>query len=420
MNRDYTESIILKICNKPRTIDYISQHLDGVDPILALQFLNELEKENKLRCQGELWLLEENAKIEISEFLNPEPQLYLKKYMGDFFEFFKKPHPLDFEWRNSKNSVNYLEDLVLESNSISDNVLILGMPTLFASLSKRDLAQQITIVERNKGIIDQLKELAHNKTKVIEEDIFLLDPETVGKYTTVVMDPPWYVEHFYQFIWVASRCLRLGGRLIISIPPMNTRPGIDVERIDWFRFCQSQGLCLENLFAKKLHYLMPFFEWNAIRSAGSSASPFWRNGDLAIFKKLNDIYVDRPKYTEESSRWKEIELKTIRIRVKIEDLPISQPFEIIPLTKTGILPSVSSRNPLRANANIWTSGNRIYKTSNPKKFYTFLQFIKDGIQDESSEFGQVSRLIDVISTQENEEYNNYLEWLYHAMEIETN
>ena len=73
--------------------------------------------------------------------------------MGDF-DVFKKPHPLDFEWRNTKRSTNYLADIILQSTPPSDSILIFGMPTLFANFCARDLPRKITIIERNQAVID--------------------------------------------------------------------------------------------------------------------------------------------------------------------------------------------------------------------------------------------------------------------------
>lgn len=421
MNKEYTEHLILNICTQPRSLDYITHRLNGVDPVSAYALLNDLETRNLVRKNGDLWLVEEKARREVADILNPDPQLYLKKYMGDF-DVFKKPHPLDFEWRNTKKSVDYLADIVLQSDQIKNDILTLGMPTLFANLCKRDVAQNVTIVERNKGVINTLREISHESCKVIDADIFKVDPEAVGMYSTVVMDPPWYTEHFQQFIWLAARSLKLGGRLIISIPPMNTRPNIDKERIDWFDFCQKQGLCLENLFAGKLEYAMPFFEWNANRGAGVSVSPFWRKGDVAIFQKLHTKYVDRPDYTEVSDDWHEVEIDNCRIRVKIdthEAIESSDPLQITPLVQGHILPTVSSREPIRKRANIWTSGNRIFETNDPKKFYMFLKCYEENIQDNSEDATTIFDFIKLISSFETQEYNDYLAWFYFEMERNT-
>lgn len=422
MNRDYTKQLIRRLCQQPRSLNYICQNLNGVDPVTALEFLKELESKGIVRQgEGQLWLNEEIARKKIGDILDPHAQVYVQKYMGDF-DFFKKPHPLDFEWRNSKRSVDFLTELVLQDKHLDDDILVLGMPTLFANLCRRDLSKKITIVERNKAVVGNLKELSHHDCNVVEGDIFKIDPESLGMYATVVMDPPWYEPHFYQFIWLASRCLKLGGRLIISIPPFNTRPGVDKERIKWLRFCQEQGLCLESLTPKRLEYAMPFFEWNATRMAEALTSPFWRHGDLAIFQKLEHDFVQRPVHEEENEEWREIEVKSCRVRIKIaasEAEDIDEPLELEYLIGSQILPSVSRRDPRRKRANVWTSGNRILYTNNPRKLYTYFQYFKEEIPDNSPDALKAFEFIKVISDFEYDEYNQYLEWLYHEMERET-
>jgi hypothetical protein len=424
VNTDYTENLIAKLCSQPRSLDFITMHLRGVDPMTALKFLKEMEKKEVIRYDqiNDLWLLEKIARKPIGDLLNPNPELYLKKYMADF-DFFKKPHPLDFEWRNTKKSVNYLSDLVTNESAVDDNILILGMPTLFASLCRKDIPQQVTILERNKGVLESLKELSHKSCLVQEADVFKFDPSTLGTFSTVVMDPPWYEPHFFQFIWVASRCLRVGGRLIISIPPINTRPGIGAERVKWLNFAEKQGLCLYNLYSEKLEYAMPFFEWNSARIAGVDVNPFWRRGDVAIFQKLEHSIIERPDYTEQESGWREIDIEGCRFRVKVDgtdDENISDTVEFQELVPNQILNTVSSREPIRAQANIWTSGNRIFKTNKPRSVFQVLQLAKESIEVKTSEEIAIFDFIKVISRFEHEEYNQYLEWFYQYLESETN
>ena len=420
MTDNYTKHLILKHCTQPRSLEYLSKRLNGADPVTIKKHCQELEMQDALRQQDDLWLVEGNAQTNISELLNPHAQLYLKKFMGDF-DTLKKPHPLDFEWRNTKESVNYLTDLLLKFNNPDDRILILGMPTLFASICKRDIPNQVTIVERNAAVTDTLKELSHKNCKVIVKDIFTASPDSIGLYKTVVMDPPWYEPHFFQFIWLASQCLQLGGKLIISIPPINTRPGIGKQRIDWFAFCQNQGLCLESLFPSRLEYAMPFFEWNAFRVSGVSLSPFWRKGDVAIFEKMEMSSLDRPIHEQEAVLWHEIEIATCRVRIKLqEDISDDEgDIEIRNLVPRDILGTVSNRDPIRQEANIWTSGNRIFKTNQPRKLFTFLRDYKEGLVDKTEVRKTMFEFIELISGFETNEYNDYLEWLYYEMERES-
>lgn len=418
MNKEYTKKIIIKLCCQPRSLAFIIRHLKGVDPITAFAFLKELEEENIIRSQDEFWLIEQDAQKEISNFLNPDTQVYLKKYMGDF-DFFKKPHPLDFEWRNTKRSVNYLTRLILKELHTSDEILILGMPTLFANMCNADIPQKFTIVEKNKAVTHTLKGLAQSNAKVIEADLFEIDPDQIGSFSTVVMDPPWYEPHFQQFVWIANRCLQLGGRLIISIPPINTRPGIDEERIKWFSYCQKQGLCIENLLAGELEYATPFFEWNASRQSGAETTPIWRKGDLAIFQKLLVAQIERPNHRSVQTEWTEVEINSCRIRIKInndETSNLEETLEFKDLVPGQILPTVSSRDIRRDHANIWTSGNRIFFTNNPRKFYGYLQDYKESFPSNSKECELAFDFIKFICETENIEHNNYLEWIYYDME----
>jgi hypothetical protein len=424
MNQAFVENGILRLCIQPRTFEFISKRLHGLDPIKVNEALTSLVAEKKLIKKEDLWVINEKIKDTALTlgFEIPDPQLYLKKYMGHF-DFLKMPHPLDYEWRNSTSSLNYLTDQILQTNTLNDSVLILGMPTLFANVCIRDIPQKVSLVERNKPIVKALKKLAGEKNRfnVIEADVFKTDPAKVGKYHSVFMDPPWYSEHFYQFIWLAARCIEVGGFLTISIPPLNTRPGIDKERIDWFSFCQQQGLCLENLYAQKLEYAMPFFEFNAFRSAGiQNILPFWRKGDVAIFRKINDHKVDRPDFEEATPNWQEREIDTVRIRVKVDNKANKNEKLVIEhLVKSDILPTVSTRDDRRKVANVWTSGNRIFHVTNTDLFLKTLDEIIESKRKFTAEKKNVSDLVTLITGFEKKEYNNYLDWLYHEMERQT-
>ncbi len=421
MHSEYIDSLILRLCNQPRTFEYISKSLNGLDPIQLEEAIGKLEKNAKLHKRGDLWTVKENPNSQKLNLRSDDPQLYLKKYMG-YFEFLKMPHPLDFEWRNSTASLNYLINEVQEMNSVSDKILFLGMPTLFATACIKDIPQKVTLVERNKPIVKGLRKLNSDKERfqIIEANIFEVDPASIGKYYCIIMDPPWYSPHFYQFMWLASQCVEVGGVVGISLPPINTRPDIDKERIEWFSFCQKHGLCLENLYAQKLHYAMPFFEFNAFRAAGiKDILPFWRKGDLALFRKVHTDFYERPKLDEERSDWEEREIDTVRIRVKIEKVEEkTNDLEISHLIKGDILPTVSTRDKRRDKANVWTSGNRTFNVNNTSKFIELLDDLKNG-KPKDKDLKLVGDFVSAIAEFEKKEYNDYLDWLYHEMERHT-
>lgn len=420
MNVTFIENKILRLCARPRSFEYISSNIDGLEPTELIKILEKLKQQKKIQKKEDFWNTSEKVQKKIINVTPSNASLYLKKHMG-YFDFLKIPHPLDFEWRNSTSSLNHLINLYSKLNNSTDKILLLGMPTLFATASLRDSANDITLVERNEPIIKGLKKLKYNKKrfKILNANIFKINPIEIGKYNCVIMDPPWYSLYFVQFIWLASQCVKIGGTVIISLPPINTRPSIETERMEWFKFCQQQGLILENFHAQVFQYVMPFFEFNAFRAAGvEDILPNWRKGDLAIFRKVEDKKSKRPTLKENLPNWVEKEINSVRFRVKLNNSKkIIKELTIKHLISGDILPTVSSREPLRNIANVWTSGNRIYMVSDPNHFFKILKNYEQ-LPPKTTKNKNIVDFINTISSFEEKEYNNYLNWLYYELERE--
>ncbi|RZJ51493.1 MAG: class I SAM-dependent methyltransferase [Flavobacterium sp.] len=417
MEFNYIESLVLRLCKQPRSFEYLSMNAQSYDPTDLYKTLKVLEKKNFITNFDGLWCLK-NHDPNSTIINNADAKAkFFNEHIG-FFALFEKPHPLDFEWRNSVGSLDFLVKHIECSTFDNDRILLLGFPTLFAATSLKEMSQHITLVDKNQPVIKDLEKLiSKDNFNIVEADIFKVDPDLLGKYQMVILDPPWYSPHFYDFIWLAAKCVEIGGSISISIPPINARPSIPQERIQWFSFCQENGLCLENLYSQKLSYAMPFFEFNAFRIAGvKDVLPFWRKGDLAIFKKTENIETLRPLVNDVIEEWIEIQIDTVRFRIKMDKTTGTKlPLQIHSIVDTEILPSISARDIRRNEANVWTSGNRIYKVQNSAKFVTLLEHIKSKKFEKIQE-KDVAKQIELIIKFEKEEYNNYLDWLYHEME----
>lgn len=421
MNKVFIESKIIRLCSQPRTFNFLCMKMDGLDPVRLKIALKELVDARRIQQKQDLWVKREAPNNPTLDFIAPDPHLYLKKYMG-YFDFLKTPHPLDFEWRNSTASLTYLTNLIQQLNSINDSILYLGMPTLFATAYHKDIPHKVTLVERNKPIVQALSTLTKNEErfKILETDIFKVDPKKINSHHCVIMDPPWYSPFFEQFMWLAAQTVEVGGIVGISMPSLNTKDDILDQRMDWFKFCHSLGLCLEELRPQQLHYAMPFFEFNALRAAEVEGfPPFWRKGDLAIFRKICDRKFDRPPLPSADPVWDEIEIETVRIRVKRDDNKTNSPIKIQHILKGNILPTVSRSDERRKEANVWTSGNRIYKVNDSSAFFQLLTEVKDGKKYHNKNELIVSDFVEQITSLEMSEYNDYLDWLYHEMERQT-
>lgn len=423
MYEEYLEKRILRICNQPRTFEYISKNLSGLDPSLINPILQQLNDKGVIVLMEGYWVIKEVSTNKNLELYPDDEKIFLQKYMG-YFDFLKTPHPLDFEWRNSTKSLHRLLNRLLQINNPHDKILLLGMPTLFATAIQKDIPNKINLIERNKPIVQSLTKQITDKNRhnIYEVDIFKVDPDLIPNHFCVVMDPPWYTEHFKQFMWLAANRTELGGHVIISLPPINTRPNIPDERIEWFSYCNKLGLCLESLEPEQLQYSMPFFEFNALRAAGAvDVPPFWRNGDLAIFRKVKKIEISRPPISIEEGNWVEKEYGSVRIRIKLSETLIdkSEIIQINHLISNDILPTVSSRDEKRKLANIMTSGNRIFAVNNSKAFLFNLEAMIQGKKLESQEYKDVEKFVAMISDLEKKEYKDFLNWIYYEMERQT-
>lgn len=420
---EYLRVSILRLCKQPRSFEYISKNLNGLDPVESIDALQDLEKSGELAYVNDMWCIKEVSANTTLALYPSETKLNIQKYMG-YFDFLKNPHPLDFEWRNSSVSLNRLLNKIQKLVTPNDKLLFLGMPTLFATAIERDLPNTIRLIEKNTPIVTGLSKINSDplRFQIVEANIFTVSPALVSGHYCVVMDPPWYTPHFFQFMWLAARAVSIGGIVAISIPPINTRPNIIDERIMWLAFCRQLGLCIETLEPQQLQYTMPFFEFNALRAAGiKNILPFWRKGDLLIFKKTEETTIARPNHISLEAEWSEREYNSCRIRVKIAtDLPELKKdhFVVDSLVKGDILPTVSSRDSRRVNANVWTSGNRIFKTNQPEEILKTIDNIARN-QELNKSQKEISEFLNMITSLENAEFREYLDWIYYEMERQT-
>lgn len=421
MNNNYLEQELLTLCSSPKDFDYICKHMRGLDPIAINQNLVTLLKNKRLKKQDNLWVSTKTKgqNMKHGEILDHATHTNLS------LTNFKIPHPLDYEWRNTESTIQYFMELIKELGAAKNKVLLLGMPYVFFQTTLENINRRVVLVDKNESLTATLGQGIVNceDHQIINEDVFAAKPAKLGLFKSVLMDPPWYSEHFFQFIWLASQCIEVGGTLVISMPSINTRPGIDKERIEWFSYCQSQGLCLDSIQSGKLEYISPFFEFNAFRAAGlTNLSPFWRKGDIAVFKKIYDVKVSRPAVPLTDSKWIEKEVGGVRFRLKKDNKTIPrEEIKITHLVKGDILPSVSSRDERRKAANLWTSGNRIFQVNDPESFIEHFDNYRKEIKSSTKDSNLVSTFLELIIELESKEYNNYLEWLEDAkMERQAN
>jgi hypothetical protein len=263
------------------------------------------------------------------------------------------PHPLDYDWRFTRTTGGLIWETIGNLASPQAGVALLGTPSL--ALVERPInLGSVTLFERNP---DHYQSLSDGITFTCSD--VLRDPIPTGANSVVVADPPWYEPETIGFLWTASTLSGTGAHVLLSLPPVETRPGIHEERERITAGAAGFGLELVRLTKGVLRYRTPFFETNAMHAAGTSMLQGWRLGDLAVFRRTDAICGPRPVLKPEPA-WAERSLGLTRFKLRETAATGFASPVLLSLVPGDVLPSVSRRDPRRNAAAVWTSGNRIF------------------------------------------------------------
>lgn len=282
------------------------------------------------------------------------------------------PHPLDFDWRFTGDTIGLIWQTIRELAHPQADVALLGTPSLAAAVEPWKELGSITLHEQNPNHHRSLAEgITFACCDVLRDHI---RPASNG---VVVADPPWYEAETIGFLWTASTLSRTGGHVLLSLPPVATRPGINEERERITAAAAGFGLEFLHLSDGVLRYGTPFFETNAMQSAGAPVTNDWRLGDLAVFRRSEDECGPRPAMDTEQT-WMERSLGLTRFKLQqTTSTGFASPV-LRSLIPGDVLPSVSRRDPRRKDATVWTSGNRIFGCDGTATLATIIDGINAG------------------------------------------
>jgi hypothetical protein len=267
---------------------------------------------------------------------------------------FVVPHPLDFDWRFTRDTTGLIWRTIRELATAQDHVALLGTPSLAATIEPWKELGSVTLHERNPN---HYQSLADGITFACWD--VLRDPIPSAANGVVVADPPWYEAETIGFLWTASTLSRTGAHVLLSLPPVATRPGVNEERERITAAAADFGLEFVRLNEGVLRYGTPFFETNAMIAAGAPVTNDWRLGDLMVFRRTDAACGSRPAMDPEPS-WTERSIGLTRFKLQ-ETLSTDFASPVLRSIVPGdILPTVSRRDIRRKDATVWTSGNRIY------------------------------------------------------------
>ena len=266
------------------------------------------------------------------------------------------PHPLDFDWRFTKETRRRLLNMCLSLSSPDDLITFLGCPTVFKESFGIRSQRRFLLLDKNPFYSSQ----ANDHPNVCLD--LLSDPVPHVQAQVALADPPWYQSYEQAFLEKASSLVRLGGFILTTQPTEWTKPN---ARSDWASIiaCSKRiGLNPLATLTATVRYDSPYFEQNSLRAAGLDNIPrAWRRGDLILFQKG----VDRPP-TENIDRYRYddwLRESHFGFRIRNHGQSTAGKFKdpgLISIVAGDVLSSVSRTDPTRSLADVWTVGNRIF------------------------------------------------------------
>src|SRR5690349_21807962 len=129
--------------------------------------------------------------------------------MTDGYRMHASPHPLDFDWRFERSTIDYLCGVLRGSR----RTLALGAPSIAVALE--GLGSDVTLIDRQPA-----QSAVSNH---IVADIDLLTEPMKG-FEVAIVDPPWYSDHLLHWASYAASCVGIGGTVLTTAWPAWTRP----------------------------------------------------------------------------------------------------------------------------------------------------------------------------------------------------
>ena len=320
----------------------ILKQTEGAFPLDVLQVLSLLAEDDPILSETAHDLLRKlRGSLDAVEEQRPSDDLL------------PEPHPLDFDWRFSESCLTFLghRPELQQKNT----VCILGAPSLFRYLAQR--GSEVTLYDKNGLAIQRLEDAGFEGA--YECDLFQTEM-TRSLFDVVMADPPWYVEHYYAFLRVASSVTRCGGHLLLSVLPRLTRSEGSADRQRILELASLAGFDIVEVRPASLTYESPPFERAALLADGF-VDLAWRSGDLFVFRKsTRDNYLNGLDSSPNLSDglWRSAVVDDVVVRVKVERT-VASSFSFRASSDTGDyrLHTVSRRSPVRGRINLWTSRN---------------------------------------------------------------
>lgn len=275
------------------------------------------------------------------------------------------PHPLDFEWRFTPDAARSLLNRAADLTPTGGDLLLFGTPGLAVEALTLPIDRRLAFLAEPNSVTDRV--IALNRATGSPLTIaFCSGGLPRERADAVILDPPCYPDFVRPMVAAAAHACRPGGVVLICLPPDGARPSAAGDRQAAIAFARRLGLDLLDHEPLVIGYETPFFERNSLAACRIYPPGQWRRGDLVLFRKARASKRLPPISSARHRDWTEVNIGRMRLFIRDGGDKRSGEANLLSLVDGDVLPTVSRRDARRRLADVWTSGNRIFRTDNPR------------------------------------------------------
>ncbi len=193
---------------------------------------------------------------------------------------------VEYEWYFDQQSVRII---LQQFPSDSRSLVSLGVPTIVPSASAA--GYRVTLIDRSPSLLHKHLDLrgdgAAHRAELVEWDLGRAPYVKAESADIVVMDPPWYLEHYQAWLHTAIAACKAGGLLMLALPQALTNRRTFFERSELLTTLNRIGPT--QIISNSLSYVTPSFERAVLENDDLDHLARWRRADLAlVVKQGND------------------------------------------------------------------------------------------------------------------------------------
>jgi predicted methyltransferase len=364
---------------------------ENCDPAFLLDVLHEMETRGLVRTknegvEGEYQLTAHAGAFhdvckstQLPDSKQPKHSIldsgYFQDVVSGIFDSLPEPGLVYSQWWFSKPTYAKLVDLLFHLMRKDTHVAFAGASTLGAVFS-HCATSPMTIIDVDDILLRRIASHIERQAQFVCRDISNpLDICLKGKFDIVFADPPWSSSNLKTFFVRSSEMLAMAGTLVISFPPVFTRPSARAERKSLLRMAELLGLSFRTELKGFTEYSVPLFEYRAYKEHSIELNQPWRKGDVLVFEKRSEVTHSADIPIEACYRWDQYDYDMTRLFLKRNGSIEEGPAHIVPVPGKNdfAYDSTSSRTELWKQACLVSTGNQIASVSGTKQLGSILR-----------------------------------------------